>query len=127
MDLSDAIEDEVKWVEDLIKGIIAGNVFDLGFAQLAEVFSNKDMSFFVSCQNLVPRPWVIDDLDAAMGMCVRSACGHSSVLDHGRMVYSNCSMNSLENEVVVVWKTSCSKTESLMKNVMTCPKKLRFL
>ncbi|KAM2888377.1 hypothetical protein FF1_012111 [Malus domestica] len=70
MDLNDAIEDEVKWVEDLIRGIIAGNIFDLGFAQLAEVFSNEGMSFFVSCQNLVPRPWVIDDLDVAMGVCV---------------------------------------------------------
>ncbi|KAM1086430.1 hypothetical protein ACFX2B_011937 [Malus domestica] len=102
MDLSDAIEDEVKWVEDLIRGITDGNIFDLGFAQFAEVFSNEGMSFFVSCQNLVPRPCVIDDLDVAMSVCVRSTCGHSGALDHGRMVYSNCSMNSLENEDVVV-------------------------
>ncbi|XP_010470583.1 PREDICTED: uncharacterized protein At2g17340-like [Camelina sativa] len=31
--------------------------------RLAEVFSKDVISFLASCQNLVPRPWVIDDLD----------------------------------------------------------------
>ncbi|KAL6965182.1 pantothenate kinase [Sarracenia purpurea var. burkii] len=62
--LNDAIEDGPKRVENLIRGIFAGNIFDLGSAQLAELFSEDGMSFLASCQNLVPRPWVIDDLDA---------------------------------------------------------------
>lgn len=33
------------------------------FLKLAEVFSKDGMSFLASYQNLVPRPWVIDDLD----------------------------------------------------------------
>ncbi|KAG2706261.1 hypothetical protein I3760_05G095800 [Carya illinoinensis] len=61
--LSDAIEDEGKRLENLVRGIFAGNIFDLGSAQLAEVFSKDGMSFLASHQNLVPRPWVIDDLD----------------------------------------------------------------
>ncbi|XP_041012571.1 damage-control phosphatase At2g17340-like isoform X1 [Juglans microcarpa x Juglans regia] len=61
--LSDAIEDEGKRLENLVRGIFAGNIFDLGSAQLAEVFSKDGMSFLASYQNLVPRPWVIDDLD----------------------------------------------------------------
>jgi len=61
--LNDAIEDEGKRFENLIRGILAGNIFDLGSAQLAEVFARDGMSFMASCQNLVPRPWVIDDLD----------------------------------------------------------------
>uniref|UniRef100_A0A5B7AR00 Damage-control phosphatase ARMT1-like metal-binding domain-containing protein n=1 Tax=Davidia involucrata TaxID=16924 RepID=A0A5B7AR00_DAVIN len=61
--LNDAIEDGPKRVENLVRGIFAGNVFDLGSAQLAELFSKDGMSFLASCQNLVPRPWVIDDLD----------------------------------------------------------------
>ncbi|KAB2629227.1 hypothetical protein D8674_034022 [Pyrus ussuriensis x Pyrus communis] len=65
VDFSDAIEDEVKWVEDLIRRIITGNIFDLGFAQLAEEFSNE------------------------------------GALDHGRMVYFTCSINSLESGAVV--------------------------
>lgn len=62
--LNDAIEDEGKRLENLVRGIFAGNIFDLGSAQLAEVFSKDGMSFLASCQNLVPRPWVIDDFDA---------------------------------------------------------------
>ncbi|GLT25949.1 hypothetical protein SLA2020_010470 [Shorea laevis] len=61
--LNDAIDNEGKRVENLVRGIFAGNIFDLGSAQLAEAFSRDGMSFVASCQNLVPRPWVIDDLD----------------------------------------------------------------
>ncbi|WCJ28575.1 hypothetical protein M5689_010265 [Euphorbia peplus] len=61
--LNDDIEDGTKRLENLVKGIFAGNIFDLGSAQLAEVFSKDGMSFLASCQNLLPRPWVIDDLD----------------------------------------------------------------
>ncbi|KAK2987173.1 hypothetical protein RJ640_030765 [Escallonia rubra] len=57
--VNDAIEDEAKRVENLIKGIFAGNIFDLGSAQLAELFSKDGISFLASCQNLVPRPWVV--------------------------------------------------------------------
>ncbi|XP_057965953.1 damage-control phosphatase At2g17340 isoform X2 [Malania oleifera] len=62
--LSDAIEDEGRRLENLARGIFAGNIFDLGSAQLAEVFSRDGLSFLASCQNIVPRPWVIDDLDS---------------------------------------------------------------
>ncbi|KAI8553861.1 hypothetical protein RHMOL_Rhmol05G0048500 [Rhododendron molle] len=62
--LNDAIDDGAKSVENLIRGIFAGNIFDLGSAELAELFSKDGISFLASCQNLVPRPWVIDDLDA---------------------------------------------------------------
>ncbi|XP_077215627.1 damage-control phosphatase At2g17340-like [Tasmannia lanceolata] len=61
--LNDAIEDGGKRVENLIRGILAGNIFDLGSAQLSEVFARDGMSFLASCQTLMPRPWVIDDLD----------------------------------------------------------------
>ncbi|KAL0365766.1 UNVERIFIED_CONTAM: Damage-control phosphatase [Sesamum angustifolium] len=54
--LNDAIDDEAKRVENLIRGIFAGNIFDLGSAQLAELFAKDGMSFQASCQNLVPRP-----------------------------------------------------------------------
>ncbi|KAJ8572100.1 hypothetical protein K7X08_008611 [Anisodus acutangulus] len=50
--LNDAIEDEAKRMENLIKGIFAGNLFDLVSAQLAELFSRDGMSFLASCQNL---------------------------------------------------------------------------
>lgn len=56
--------DEGNRIENLIRGILAGNIFDLGSAQLAEVFARDGLSFLASCQNLVSRPWVIDDLDS---------------------------------------------------------------
>ncbi|KAL3655616.1 hypothetical protein CASFOL_000012 [Castilleja foliolosa] len=61
--LNDSIQNEAERVENLLRGIFAGNLFDLGSAQLAEVFAKDGMSFQASCQNIVPRPWVIDDLD----------------------------------------------------------------
>ncbi|KAG4911048.1 uncharacterized protein At2g17340-like isoform X2 [Glycine soja] len=61
--LNDAIEDEGKRLENLVRGIFAGNIFDLGATQLAEVFSRDGVSFSTTCQNLVPRPWIIDDLE----------------------------------------------------------------
>ncbi|KAK3040783.1 hypothetical protein RJ639_029127 [Escallonia herrerae] len=61
--LNDAIEDEAKRVENLIKGIFAGNIFDLGSAQLAELFSKDGISFLASCQNLVRRPWAVIFVD----------------------------------------------------------------
>lgn len=62
--LSDAIEDEGERLQNLVRGMFAGNIFDLGSAQLAEVFSRDGLSFLATSQNLVPRPWVIDDLDS---------------------------------------------------------------
>ncbi|PNX69033.1 hypothetical protein L195_g056493, partial [Trifolium pratense] len=61
--LNDAIEDEGKRLENLVRGIFAGNIFDLGSPQLAEAFSRDGMSFSVTCETLLPRPWIIDDLD----------------------------------------------------------------
>ncbi|PKA60375.1 Uncharacterized protein AXF42_Ash008435 [Apostasia shenzhenica] len=61
--LNDAIDDDRNRVENLVRGILAGNIFDLGSAQLAEVFAKDGMSFLASCQKLISRPWVIDDLD----------------------------------------------------------------
>ncbi|KAG8473408.1 hypothetical protein CXB51_035702 [Gossypium anomalum] len=61
--LNDDIEDGGKRLENLVRGIFAGNIFDLGSAQLAEVFSRDGMSFLASCQNLVPRPWAVIFVD----------------------------------------------------------------
>ncbi|CAN6482248.1 unnamed protein product [Victoria cruziana] len=61
--LNDAIEEENKRVESLIRGIFAGNVFDLGSAQLAEMYEKDGITFLTCCHNLLPRPWIIDDLD----------------------------------------------------------------
>lgn len=61
--LADNIEDSGERLEHLLKGIFAGNTFDLGVAKLAELFASNSMSFVNSYEKLLPRPWVIDDLE----------------------------------------------------------------
>ncbi|KAI4387664.1 hypothetical protein MLD38_000080 [Melastoma candidum] len=62
--LNDSIEDDDQRLENLIRGVFAGNIFDLGSGELAKVFSKNGMSFLATYENLVSRPWVIDDLDS---------------------------------------------------------------
>ncbi|XP_039014600.1 damage-control phosphatase At2g17340-like isoform X1 [Hibiscus syriacus] len=71
--LNDNIEDGEKRLENLVRGIFAGNLFNLGSAELAKVFSRDGMPFLASCQNLVPRPWVIDDLDTFIAKSSRKS------------------------------------------------------
>ena len=48
----------------LLHAWTSNNSFFSCILKLAEVFAKDGMSFLASCQNLVSRPWVIDDLDA---------------------------------------------------------------
>ncbi|CAJ1976399.1 unnamed protein product [Sphenostylis stenocarpa] len=80
--LNDAIEDEEKRLENLIRGIFAGNIFDLGASQLAETFSKDGVSFLATCQNLVPRPWVIDDLETFKMKWSKKSWKKASVIYH---------------------------------------------
>lgn len=43
--LNDAIEEESKRVENLVRGMLAGNIFDLGSAQVG-LFSLESLSAF---------------------------------------------------------------------------------
>lgn len=60
---ADAITDIGARIEHLVKGVFSGNIFDLGAAQLAEIFASSGSNFQESFDNLLPRPWVIDDMD----------------------------------------------------------------
>ncbi|XVF44681.1 hypothetical protein PTKIN_Ptkin02bG0143700 [Pterospermum kingtungense] len=50
--LNDNIEDEGQRLENLVRGIFAGYIFDLGSAQLAEVFSRDGMPFWLVVKTL---------------------------------------------------------------------------
>lgn len=56
-----------RW-EAIIRGIFAGNIFDLGAAHTADAYHNNDdeMSFFKTRGHLLERPWVIDEMDALL-------------------------------------------------------------
>ncbi|MBN1655823.1 MAG: DUF89 family protein [Deltaproteobacteria bacterium] len=53
-----------KRIELLVRGIFAGNLFDLGAVEAAERFASGSVDFFATQRALKPRPWLIDDLDA---------------------------------------------------------------
>lgn len=60
---ADAIKDVGARIDHLVKGVFSGNIFDLGAAQLAEIFESTGSNFQDSFEKLLPRPWVLDDLD----------------------------------------------------------------
>ena len=41
-----------------LKGVFAGNIFDLGAAATAEAFEQKGVVFSEVLEKLLPRPWV---------------------------------------------------------------------
>jgi type II pantothenate kinase len=56
-------------LELAVRGVLAGNVFDLGAAASADLFARgegggADAFFRTRDERLLPRPWCVDDLDA---------------------------------------------------------------
>lgn len=51
-------------LDALVRGIFAGNVFDLGSPATAELFAKGGTAFHDVRNRLRPRPWLVDDLDA---------------------------------------------------------------
>ncbi|XP_022853874.1 uncharacterized protein At2g17340-like [Olea europaea var. sylvestris] len=70
VDLNDAIEDQTKRVQNLVRGIFAGNIFDLGSAQVLQLdyigtknYSLKTRASIICCQ-LVTKPRIAKILSA---------------------------------------------------------------
>jgi uncharacterized protein with ATP-grasp and redox domains len=59
----DSLEETERW-ERLVRGIFAGNLFDMGAVKAAEKFEKGGVDFFATQSELKPRPWLIDDCDA---------------------------------------------------------------
>eukprot|EP00897_Mesotaenium_endlicherianum_P007483 jgi/Mesen1/6763/ME000346S05945 len=59
----DSIQDPRERIEHLLRGVFAGNIFDLGAVSSAQMFEDHKMTFEGTYENLLPRPWVFDDLD----------------------------------------------------------------
>ncbi|MEX0746116.1 MAG: ARMT1-like domain-containing protein [Phycisphaeraceae bacterium] len=48
----------------VVRGMFAGNIFDLGATTTVERFTHERVDFHAVRQQLKPRPWLVDDLDA---------------------------------------------------------------
>lgn len=63
----DGMKRPAKW-ESLLRGVLAGNLFDLGATQTVHMFQDgKAPSFRDTLEKLKPRPWFRDDVDAFLG------------------------------------------------------------
>ncbi|PSC71487.1 pantothenate kinase-like [Micractinium conductrix] len=54
-----------RW-DAVIRGVFAGNIFDLGCAYTTDMYHSEGVSFHATRAKLLPRPWVIDDMDALL-------------------------------------------------------------
>ncbi|PRW56218.1 hypothetical protein C2E21_5015 [Chlorella sorokiniana] len=64
-ELDQHTEQRDRW-DAVIRGVFAGNIFDLGCAATTSMYHEEGVSFHDTRDKLVPRPWVIDDLDALL-------------------------------------------------------------
>ncbi len=47
----------------IVRGVFAGNIFDLGAIETIELFRQGRVNFPAALNDLKPRPWLVDDLD----------------------------------------------------------------
>ena len=61
---TDGIEDDGERLLALVRGVFAGNIFDLGAASSADLYDTDGVDFASTVNGLKPRPWCVDDFDA---------------------------------------------------------------
>jgi len=66
--------------ELLIRGIFAGNIFDLGSKATVQHYERHGLDFFATRDRLPARPWLIDDLDALAARFANAASPYKQVL-----------------------------------------------
>ncbi len=52
-------------LEPLVRGMLAGNLFDLGVKATADVFAEKGIAWSDALERVPPRPWFLDELEDA--------------------------------------------------------------
>jgi len=55
---------EAERIQAIIEGVFAGNIFDLGAIETTAMFKARQVDFLGTRDELRPRPWFVDDLDA---------------------------------------------------------------
>ncbi len=56
--------DGAERLERIMRGVFAGNIFDLGAVKTIELFKDGEVDFHHTLGKLKPRPWFVDHLDA---------------------------------------------------------------
>lgn len=60
----DTHRDALDQVNAVVRGVFAGNIFDMGASATAAKMLDGDIDFFATRDRLPPRPWLVDDFDA---------------------------------------------------------------
>jgi uncharacterized protein with ATP-grasp and redox domains len=71
---------EDRRVEHLIRGVLAGNRFDLGSPATRQEYHRGEMDFLAELDRLRPRPWADDDLDTVVRAFRRNAGRYRKLL-----------------------------------------------
>jgi len=58
----------------LVKGIFAGNIFDMGSLATVTSYNANGQDFFKTRQTLCVRPWLVDDFDALVQHLIARVC-----------------------------------------------------
>ena len=61
----DAAAPRDRW-ELLLRGLLAGNMFDLGAPRTIEMYERGEIDFFSTFEKLPPRPWFVDGADGLL-------------------------------------------------------------
>jgi type II pantothenate kinase len=87
MELLPALLDELDAMTDpdravaVVKGVFAGNIFDLGAVETAELFDDgQTVQFDQVRDKLKARPWLFDDLDAWLSRATATPAWRSAVM-----------------------------------------------
>lgn len=67
-------------VETLIRGMLAGNKFDLGAKDTTDLHKAGKLDFFLTLAELGPRPWFVDHVDTIAGKLAPGACAYRKVM-----------------------------------------------
>lgn len=66
--------DDLRIVETLLRGVLAGNKFDLGAKATMDQHSAGGIDFFATLDELPPRPWFVDDVRILSDVLGRGCC-----------------------------------------------------
>lgn len=66
--------------ETVIRGVFAGNIYDLGAVATLKLFENGGVDFRAVRQKLKPRPWFMDNLDAWLSRLRRGPAHRAAVM-----------------------------------------------
>lgn len=75
-EIDDIVDTRQRWIE-LVKGVLAGNMFDWGAQAVTNIIQNdKTFGLHAALERIQKRPWLMDDLDAFLQRLEKEGDAH---------------------------------------------------